>query len=71
MKKLFMILMVLFLILLATAVGFKMVLMTTLTGTLNTFVRKIDTPFLTVRFDKAEDNACCALVFDLTMCMCA
>ncbi|MBR4927252.1 MAG: hypothetical protein IKY98_02880 [Alphaproteobacteria bacterium] len=56
MKKLFMILMVLFLILLATAVGFKMVLMTTLTGTLNTFVRKIDTPFLTVRFDKAEDT---------------
>ncbi len=56
MKKLFMILIVLFIILLAIAVGFKMFLMTTLTGTLNAFVKKIDTPFLTVRFDKAEDT---------------
>ncbi len=56
MKKLFMILIILVLILLAIAVGFKMFLMTTLTGTLNTFVKKIDTPFLTVRFDKAEDT---------------
>ena len=56
MKKFFITMIVLFLILLAVAVGFKIVLMKTLTGTLNTFVKKIDTSYLTVRFDKVEDT---------------
>ncbi len=33
-----------------------MALMPILTGTLNTYLKTIDTPYLTVRFDKAEDT---------------
>ncbi len=56
MKKVIIILCILGALGLGTLWGVKMAFMPILTGTLNTYVKKIDTPYLTVRFDKAEDT---------------
>jgi hypothetical protein len=56
MKKIIIILCILAALCVGTLWGIKMALMPILTGTLNTYVKKIDTPYLTVRFDKAEDT---------------
>ena len=56
MKKLLMILCILGALGVGTLWGAKMMFMPILTGTLNTYIKKIDTPYLTVRFDKAEDT---------------
>ena len=56
MKKLLMILCILGTLVLGALWGAKMMLMPILTGALNAYVKKIDTPYLTIRFDKAEDT---------------
>ena len=56
MKKLLMILCILGALGVGTLWGVKMMFMPILTGTLNTYIKKIDTPYLTVHFDKAEDT---------------
>ena len=56
MKKLVIILCILGALGVGTLWGAKMMFMPILTGTLNTYIKKIDTPYLTVRFDKAEDT---------------
>lgn len=56
MKKLLMILCILGALGIGALWGAKMMFMPILTGTLNTYIKKIDTPYLTVRFDKAEDT---------------
>lgn len=56
MKKVIIILCIIAALGLGALWGVKMALMPILTGTLNTYVKKVDTPYLTIRFDKAEDT---------------
>ena len=56
MKKLIIILCILGALVFGALWSAKMMLMPILTGTLNTYLKKIDTPYLTIRFDKAEDT---------------
>lgn len=56
MKKLIIILCILAILILGILFGLKLLFMPMLTGTLNRFVKNIDSPLLTVRFDQAEDT---------------
>ena len=56
MKKIMILLCILSALVIGALWGIKMMLMPVLTGTLNTFVKNVNTPYLTVRFDKAEDT---------------